>query len=165
MQLEWLGKHRDFVGKLMKFGNAYARSYNNETRVENCPVKLSSAQIQTMEYIMENEENNRNMAEIATMLGMTPSAFSKNVQKMTERGLIEKYQSSTNRKDIIVRVSDIGKKVYMQYSQHALNMLFNDMFVLLDDIPPEFIEKFSEILEIAANATFKPNLPTFIKIE
>lgn len=164
MELEWLGKYRGFVGKLMKFGNAYARTYNDEARTGGSPLRLSSAQIQTMECIMENEEHNPNMAEIAARLGMTPSAFSKNVKKMTERGLLEKYQTSTNRKSIIVRVSEEGKAVYRQYAQHALNMLFKDMFKKLDDIPPEYVEQFSEILEMAANATQKPNLPTLIKL-
>ena len=164
MKLEWLGQYRSFVRALMKFGNAYSRTYNDETRTGNISIELSAAQIQTMEYIMENEDKNQNMAEIATMLGMSASAFSKNVRKMTEKGLLEKYQTSTNRKDIIVRVSESGKKVYEQYSKYALETVFSGMFHKLDTIPPEHIEAFAEILELAADATFKPNLPQFIKL-
>ncbi len=164
MGLEWLGKYRGFVGKLMKFGNAYARTYNDENRVVDSPIKLSSAQIQTLECIIENEENNRNMAALSAMLGMTPSAFSKNVNKMMGKGLLEKYQASNNKKDIIVRVSDFGKKIYEQYADHALEAVFNEMFEKLDEIPEQYLEKFAEILEIAADATFKPNLPTLIKL-
>lgn len=165
MELEWLGKYRNFVGKLMKFGNAYARTYNDENRSLNSPITLSAAQIQILECIMESEAKNQNMAEIAVILGMTPSAFSKNVRKMTEKGLLEKYQTSANRKNILVRVSDLGRNIYEQYSKHAFETVFHEIFMKLDEIPKEYVEKYSEILEMAADATFKPNLPTLIKLD
>ena len=38
-----------------------------------------------MECILENEDNNLKMAEIASNLGVTPSSFLKNIKKMTEK--------------------------------------------------------------------------------
>lgn len=164
MGLEWLGKHRTFTEKLMKFGNAYARSYNDEKRTPGVEIQLSSAQIQILECIMENQDQDINMASLSAKLGMTASAFSKNIKKLTDRDLIERYQKSTNRKDIIIKVSELGQNVYEQYTRHAMAEVFSDMFVVLDDIPDEYVEKFEEILVMAANATQKPNLPTLIKL-
>jgi len=79
MKLEWLGEYRDFVEKMIKFGNAYANRYQKE-RYYGSEIRFSPSQLQTMEYILENEERNQNMAEVAARLGISPSAFSKNVK-------------------------------------------------------------------------------------
>lgn len=164
MRLEWLARHRDFVEKLVKFGNSYAQNYNTEYSY-NTPVKFSAAQLQTLEYILEHEESNQNMAEIAARLGVTPSCFSKNVKKMMEKGLLEKYHISNNRKDVIVRASEQGRQVYAQYVQYAMESTFNDILAILDQVPQEYEDMFTRILTISAAATCQVTEPTLIKIQ
>ena len=84
MELTWMGKYRTFVEMLIKYGNSYAQSYNTEGDYGISAV-FSPSQLQVLEYILENEEKNQNMAEIAARLGIMPSAFSKNVKKMTQK--------------------------------------------------------------------------------
>ncbi|WMJ81522.1 helix-turn-helix domain-containing protein [Clostridium sp. MB40-C1] len=105
MELEWMRKYRNFVEKIIKFGNSYAQSYKTEYNY-NTSIKFSASQLQVVEYILENEENHQNMSEIASRLGISPSAFSKNVNKMVKKGLLEKFHTSDNRKDVIIKVSD-----------------------------------------------------------
>lgn len=164
MELEWLGKYRDFVEKLIKFGNSYAQNYKTEHHY-NTPVEFSAAQIQTMEYIWANEDKNQNMAEIAARLGMLPGAFSKNVQKMVNKGLLEKFHASNNRKDIIIRVSEQGRRVYEAYTEYAYRSLFERIFGILDQVPEEYIQKFTEVLDISAGATRAEDKPVLIRIE
>lgn len=97
MSLGWMGKNRVFVEKLVKFGNAYANSYKKEYPY-NTSFQFSAAQIQVLEYILENEDKNQNMLEIANRLGISKSAFSKNVKKMVDKGLLEKYHTSEKTK-------------------------------------------------------------------
>lgn len=168
MKLEWMGTYRGFIEKLIKYGNSYAQAY----KVENAyatDIAFSAAQLQVMEYILENENENQNMAEIAGRLGITPSAFSKNVKKMVDKGLLEKYHMSTNKKDVIIRVSPLGKEVYAQYVKFAYERAYKEIFAILDEIPEPYIQKFTEILEISANETQLNRLNekevTYIKIE
>ncbi len=168
MQLTWMGKYRDFVEKLIKYGNSYAQAYKTEGNY-GTDIPFSAAQLQVLEYILENEEKNQNMVEIASRLGITPSAFSKNVKKMTDKGLLEKYHASTNKKDVIIRVSSLGKDAYSQYVEFACRRAYNQIFEILDGIPEQYISLFTKILDISANETQLKKLSekeiTYIKIE
>lgn len=166
MRLEWLGKYGDFVEKLVHYGNAYAQNYNTE-RSFGVGASFSASEIQTLEYILTNQNKNQNMAEMAYYLGIPASTFSKNVNKMMKKGLVEKYHISTNRKEIILRVSDFGKDVYEQYSRFAYERLYKDVFSVLDQIPAEYVEKFTQILKLCAeeNISTADNQAVLIKVE
>lgn len=163
MKLTWMRQYRYFVEKLIKYGNSYAQSCKTE-KDYGTGVIFSPAQLQVMEYILENEDTNQNMAQIAARLGITPSAFSKNVKKMTERGLLEKYHTSENKKNVIIRVSDLGRDVYKSYISFAYERAYKEIFEILDTIPSEYIEKFSEILDISAEE-IKPEKLADKKVE
>ena len=86
---------------------------------------------------------------------------------MMKKGLVEKYHISTNRKEIILRVSDFGKDVYEQYSRFAYERLYKDVFSVLDQIPAEYVEKFTQILKLCAeeNISTADNQAVLIKVE
>ena len=153
MKLEWMGEYRDFVEKMIKFGNAYAARYQKEMNFGS-PIPFSPTQLQTMEYILENEEKHQNMGEIAARLGISSSAFSKNVKKMVEKGLLEKYHTADNRKNVIVRVSPLGREVYKAYTAFVLEHKFGAIFRILDGIPREYVDQFARIADIWA--TYPP---------
>lgn len=152
MQLNWMGKYRNFLEQLIRFGNLYAQAYKVEDSYTES-TSFSPAQIQIMECILENEDNNLKMAEIASNLGITPSSFSKNIKKMTEKGLLEKYHTNHNKKDVIIRVSPFGRKLYEDYVRFAYDRAYKEIFQILDQIPAEYIEQFTRILEISADQT------------
>lgn len=167
MKLEWLGEYRELVEKVIKFGNAYAARQQKVQDI-GAPVPFSAAELQTMEYILENEDKHQNMAEIAARLGMSPSTFSKNVRKMLDKGLLEKYHAAGNRKNIIVRVSPQGREVYEFYTRYAMDHFFSELFARLDQIPREYVDSFAQIMELWAGEAKR--LPsgkpvTLIKIE
>lgn len=164
MALSWLGKYESFIASLMHYGNAYAQNYNTE-RDLGLSASFSASEIQALEYIMLNEDKNENMASLAAHMGIPSSTFSKNISKMVKKGLLEKYRISTNRKEVIVRVSDLGRTVYEQYSRYAMEHLYSDVFARLDNIPEEYIAKFTEVLELCASANRQTSEPTLIKIE
>ncbi len=95
------------------------------------------------------------MAEVAKRLGISPSAFSKNVKKMTEKGFLEKYQSTTNHKDIIIKVSPLGRKIYGEYVNSLLELRFQKTFEMLDEIPREYVDRFGEILKYNAGSMIR----------
>lgn len=152
MQLNWMGKYRHFLEQLFRFGNLYAQAYKIEDSYTG-DISFSPAQIQIMEYILENEDNNFKMAEIASNLGITPSSFSKNVKKMMEKGLLEKYHANNNKKDVIIHVSPAGRKLYEDYICFAYNRVYKEIFDILDKIPKEYVDQFTHILELSAEQT------------
>lgn len=151
MQLEWLGKYRTFIESLIFYVNIYGQIYNHQG-FHDTSVPCSVAQIQVLEYILENEEKNQKMAEVANRLGISPSAFSKNVKKMVDKGLLDKYRSVNNKKDIIVKASPLGRNVYQEYVNSLWERRFKKTFEILDEIPEEYVQKFAEILKYNAES-------------
>ena len=149
MELVWMGKYRNIVEKCIRYGNVYASAYKKEYHVDS-DLSFTPAQVQVLEYILENEEKNESMGQIAARLGISQSAFSKNVQKMTEKGLLEKYHFENNRKTVIVKPTEKGRKAYEHYSEYIYRQIFQKMFTELDAIPFEYVERFAHILDMAA---------------
>jgi len=140
-----MGEYREVVEKLIHYCNVYAAEYKKESQCI-CGVEFSYAQIQVVEYLLENEELNQNMSSIATRLGITFSTFSKMVNKLEQRGLLEKYFLEGNKKNIVVRVSALGRQVYEEYSKDVLRRHFAPMFENLRQIPEEYLTVFAKAL-------------------
>lgn len=164
MQLEWMGEYRDVLEKLIHYCNVYAAVYKKEMPpIEG--VSFSLSQIQVVEYLLENEELNQNMSTIALRLGITFSTFSKMVNKLEEKGLLEKFYLEGNKKNIVIHVSDLGKRVYAAYVNSIMEHHFGHMFEVLQQIPHESLELFAKALanpfpdlENAESAEDKPVL-------
>lgn len=168
MQLEWMSKHRSLVEKLIKYGNAYANTYRLQ-RDYGTGVVFSAAQIQTLEYILESEDRDEKMSQMASRLGVKNSAFSKNVKKLMDKELLEKYRYSDNQKDIYVKATEKGKAVYQEYTKFVYEECFKEIFETADQISNDDIKKFEQILDLFADALIwygnpKPEPRKFIKI-
>ncbi len=150
MKLEWLGEYRLFMEKIIKYANTYARTYRKRMSY-GTDILISAAEIQVLEYILENEEKYQNMAEIALRLGISSSAFSKNVKQMLSKGLLEKYHSVNNRKDVIIQPSALGRSVYTDYCKFVKKDFIDKMEEVLKDVPQEHINKFVTVLDILAD--------------
>lgn len=138
MKLEWMREYRDVVEQLIHCCNEYASIFTKEDYL-GTEVKISYAQVQVLEYLLENEDLHQNMATIATRLGITASTFSKLVNKLVDKNLLEKFHKGNNRKDVIVQVTDWGRKQYQSYSKYVYETHFSPMFTVADDLPKEYL--------------------------
>lgn len=136
MQLEWMGKNRKFVEKMIRYGNMYASIYKKEDYY-GTDIPISFAQVQVLEYILENEELHQNMRMIASRLGITPSNFTKIVNKLVSKKLLAKQYMEGSRKNITILATDKGREVYQEYSQYIYDLSFSKMFAQLEQIPEE----------------------------
>ena len=145
MRLDWMGEYRELLEKLIRYCNVYAAVYKKEQMTElGIPFTLS--EIQVLEYLLENEERNENLSVIALRLGIALSSFSKLVTALEKKGLLEKYYLEGNKKNIVIRVSALGRQLYDSYACHILEHHFSPMFEVLKEIPPEYLERFGDAL-------------------
>ena len=165
MQLEWMGEYREVVEKLIHYCNVYAADYKREMHC-SCGVEYSHAQIQVVEYLLENEDLNENMSSIATRLGITFSTFSKMVNKLEQKGLLEKFFLEGNKKNIVVRVSALGRQVYEDYARMMLESHYAPMFEKLQMIPAEYREMFAQALAepFAGASSEEESAPVLIQV-
>lgn len=112
---------------------------------------FSASQIQTLEYILEAEDKEEKMSEMAARLGVSRSTFSKNVKNLTEKGLLEKFHLSGNRKDIYVKPSEKGREVYAKYTEFVRELCFDEIFKYADQISEADKQNFVRIMDLFAD--------------
>ena len=144
MDLEWMQKHRALVGKMIRFANAYTVMYTRPVQM-GTDIEISASQIQTLEYVMENET--MKMSDIAQKLGVTKATFSHNAQHLVEMGLLSRYRRGDNKKEVYLFATDLGKKVYKDYTDYVFDNWYRKMFEMADGIPEEYLQKFGEIVD------------------
>ncbi len=146
MKIEWMEPYRDIIHNFYRSANGYSQICKNEFFGD--PVKFSPYEIQIIEHIMENDDQHRNMKWYADQLGLNQATYSKYVQKLVKKGLIEKYHTSENKKNIILKVSALGLKEYKSYSKFVEKVWFHELFELLDSVSPKELELIKETFAI-----------------
>ena len=136
MKLAWMGENRGVVEALIHYCNIYASAYKLENQ-EYQGIPSSYAQIQVLEYLLENEERDEHMSAIASRLGISRSNFTKIVSRLESKGLVEKRLRPGSRKELLVTVLPQGKALYEDYAREILRWHFAPMFEELSQIPPE----------------------------
>ncbi len=146
MKLEWMGEYRDIVEALIHYCNRYSAAYKVEN-MELYGTKFSFAQIQVLEYLLENEELCENMSRIASRLGISRSNFTKIVSKLEAKGLVDKIPVGQSKKELQVFVNERGRKLYKEYASQILSKHFSFMFNSLKEIPPQYRADITEALQ------------------
>jgi len=145
MRLEWMEKHRSLVEQLIRYGNTYAFTFRKQ-RSFGTELFFSASQIQTLEYILEAEDSNETMSEMAQRLGVSKATFSKNVAALEEKGLLEKFHYVGNQKNIYVKATEYGRDLYQRYTEYVCENLFDEIFRIADKMSPEDIDNMKGIL-------------------
>lgn len=149
MKLEWLGEQRDVIEAIFLWSNHYAARYKKPFRITD-EVWLSASEVQVVEYLLENEELQLNMAGVARRLGVSASAFTAIVAKLEKMGLVEKYYHEGNRKNLIVLVTGQGRFIYGEYSRQLLELWGEPVLGRLGRISPRDREEFSKVMRALA---------------
>lgn len=155
MKLDWMGEYREVVEALVHYCNIYAAAYKKE-HMNFQGIRFSYAQIQVLEYLLENEEKQQNMSTIANRLGIIRSNFTKIVSRLVEKGLLEKSYMPGSRKAMLIKVTDTGRALYEAYSKNILDRHFSRMFAKLEEIPREYYPLISDALYDALHGSGYP---------
>ena len=146
MKLEWMGPYRDLIGDFYRSANGYSQIC--KTELFGDPVPFSPYEVQIMEHILEYADQRKNMKWYANHLGLSQATYSKYVQKLVDKGLLEKYHTSENRKDVILKVSPLGEREYAVYAQAARERWFQELFDLLDKAGPGELDTVRRVFAI-----------------
>ena len=146
MKLEWMGPYRELIGDFYRSANGSSQIC--KTEMFGDPVPFSPYEVQIMEHILEYADEHRNMKWYASRLGLSQATFSKYVQKLVNKGLVEKYHALGNRKDIILMLSPLAREEYEVYSREARERWFQELFDLLDKAGPEELDTVRRVFSI-----------------
>ena len=146
MKLEWMGPYREIIGDFYRSANGYSQICKIEMFGE--PVAFSPYEVQIMEHILEYADQHKNMKWYANRLGLSQATYSKYVRRLVEKGLLEKYHTEENRKDIILMLSPLAREEYEVYSRAARERWFQELFDLLDKAGPSELEMVKQVFSI-----------------
>lgn len=167
MDTEWMGRYHNLVHSLIAQTNIIAKKTSEKIYI-NSNDSISIFSLQILEYLIENEDSDEKMIVIANRLGIKQSSFSKAVSNLFGLDLVEKYMFANNRKDIILKPTEKGKKLYKEVVEDKISNLFQPFFKELEFLDDETISKITKAinaLNAALDADSPPTKEQLIKIE
>lgn len=150
MNTEWMGRYRPLVAALVRHANIVQRGTSAKTVIVE-GISLSVQEWQVFEYIIEHLNDDAHMNLISNRLGIAQSSFSKIVKELCAYGLVEKYQMTNNKKNIILRPSELGFAVYDEHATYLNEHLFADFFRQFEPFSDEEILRISRAIETLNN--------------
>ena len=123
----------------------------NKDKMEASLKGYTSSEVHCIEYIEKNVDSN--VTKLAESFFMTRGAISKLTKKLIEKGLIESYQNSDNKKEIYFRLTEQGKVIYKIHENLHKEFQERDKAVFAQiteeqfDSMLSFVEKYSSHLD------------------
>lgn len=165
MELTWMGRYRDLMESLVVQINLFARDLKVKNKVYE-DIYLTSQEWQVLEYIIEHDDDDGSMIQISDRLAIPQSSFSKCTKSLCENGLVDKYQLVGNRKNIILKASDLGIEVYKVHSKALAEGAFKEFFQALDSLSDDDLASVAKAIKaLSSEMPEEARRPKLIKID
>lgn len=141
-----MGRYRELVRALIYYSNSSNRGMFKKTLSPVNGIALSKPEYQILEYLCEFDNENKIMADIAHDLGIIPSIVTKSTKTLVGYGLAERYHIAGNRKNIILKPTQAGRKMYIDCYTGDIEKLFIPFFNALDGLTDEQLKTFERAI-------------------
>ena len=145
MKLEWMGRYRELVALLVQHSNITARAATQPLQLSP-DLRMSSVSWQVLEYLIEHEDDDACMIRLSESLGIPQSSFSKIARQLTEQGLVARYRTTANRKNIILKPTEEARELYASVSPVLFERAFRRFFESLDGLDDASLSVFTAAL-------------------
>ncbi|GAB6550993.1 MULTISPECIES: MarR family transcriptional regulator [Bacillus] len=136
--------------------NGFRELYNkmvwlNKDKMEEGLKGFKSSEVHCIEYIENNADSN--VTQLAEAFYVTRGAISRMTKKLINKGLIESYQKSENKKEIYFKLTEQGKEIYKIHEelhnefQQRDKAVFEQVTEAEFDSIIKFVEKYSRHLD------------------
>lgn len=164
--LAWMGRYRPLVAALVQHVNTVSKASPPLHIYED--IYLAPNEWQVLEYIVEHREDDEHMNNMIHALAIPQSSFSRIQKKLNAMGLIERFQTSDNRKNIILKPTSLAIRAHEYHTQEMFRKLFKPFFDELEAFSDEDIRRFTHALETLSAGTQKDEIQkrsTLVKID
>ncbi|MDA2451210.1 MarR family transcriptional regulator [Bacillus cereus] len=136
--------------------NGFRELYNklvwlNKDKMEEGLKGFKSSEVHCIEYIENNADSN--VTQLAEAFYVTRGAISRMTKKLIQKGLVESYQKSENKKEIYFKLTEQGKEIYKIHEnlhkefQERDKAVFEQVTAEEFDSIISFVEKYSRHLD------------------
>lgn len=146
-------EYQDIIEIMIRTYNEYSTLYTKQNYY-GTDEPISLAQVQVIETVLKNKGNY--MTYLSKELGITKGTLTKSINKLEKKGIVERYKLPSNKKEIYIRVTEKGEKIYNQYLEFTYEALFRSMIDSFEKID-------SNALEVVKNMFIKAD-EYFVKI-
>jgi len=122
--------------------NMYNQMKNKKVHYDDLPV-VNIASLYLIEVIATNPDCN--ITEIADLLGVTRGAISQQTKKLEIKGLIKRYNTRTNIKEVYFSLTNDGKRLYEIHS-NAHQKIYSNFEKVIDQFDENDLEKIHNFL-------------------
>lgn len=163
-----MGRYRALVAALVQHTNIVGKNMTKRSDLGE-GVALTPQEWQIFEHILEYHNETFSMITLSKRLGIPQSSFSRMVKRLCSCGLVDKYQAVNNRKNIILKPTDFGQKIYREHSGRLLELMFRPFFEALDPVSEEDLDTVTEAIKLL-NATLdtdtsEPDEPLLVRMD
>lgn len=143
---EWMGRYRPLVSALVQHVNYVSRATSAFQIYED--IYLVPNEWQVLEYVVVHRDSNEHMNNMIHALSIPQSSFSRIQKKLCGMGLIERYQTMDNKKNIILKPTELGIKAFENHSAEMYQKLWKPFFDALEGFSDEELQTFTKALQI-----------------
>ena len=145
MDFMWMGRYRALVSELMRFSNVAVKDSTEKHDIGE-GILINNVEWQILEYIIEHSSDEEKMIFISDKLGIPQAA-----KKLTDFGLLERFQRSDNKKDIILKPTDRARSIYIKNVENVVSERFVGFFSALDSIEDADINTITDAFVVLNN--------------
>lgn len=148
--VDWMGRYREIVSALVQHSNVVSKA-GSERHYMYDGIYMTSNEWQVLEYIVEQRNQDERMILMSETLGIPQSSFSKIIKSMSALGLVERYRSVDNRKNIILKPTPLALKVYDFHAKQSYDKVFKPFFDAMEGISDEDLDAVAKAIELLSN--------------
>lgn len=148
MSVEWMGRYEDLVKEMIRHTNITLKGSQIKRNLAGKGIMFTPQMWQVMEYIVEHSQEATNMIQMADTLQIPQSSFSRTVKFLCNEGLVERYHRSSNKKNIILKPTDLAIEIYNENTADMKAANFQNFFDALSVLDDETLSIFVNALKI-----------------
>ncbi len=153
-----MGRYRELIAAIVLHGNSVSRTMF--CRVPGpFGIALNQQEWQILETLVDDGQSDSCMCRLSERLGIPQSSLSKAVKNLCAMGLVERYHKSGNRKNVILRATEAGRRQYAAFCGTVRDAFFDGFFAALDPLDDESIRAFSRAMASLGRALEKQEDP------
>lgn len=127
MDIDWAGRYMQIVDALVLHSNCVMRNQSKKLD-RGGGILLSQHEWQVFSFLVQHEKDDINMGQVSYALAIPKSTLTKISKVLFDHDLIEKYQFVDNKKDIILKPTEKGRELYVNYSWECSQKYFQPLF-------------------------------------
>ena len=138
---DYFGRYKGLINSLISYSNAKIRY---RTTANGNLVDIGITEWLILGAIIEAENNNPKVTDIAGILDLPKGTVSKALKSLSSLGYVERYRYNENHKIVLVKPTNDGKQFYQKFTEETIQPLYKPILDALSALPDEQVNQITK---------------------